>query len=88
VQVQALNARATERYGEFVGAIDTVTELLVPLEQLINRMSERRVPAGSWRIAKPEELKRMLGQARRDLEELKAHAKKYEAELKSREWRV
>jgi hypothetical protein len=88
VQVQALNARATERYGEFVGAIDTVTEMLVPLEQLINKMSERRVPPGSWRIATPEELKKMLAQARRDLEALKAHAMRYEAELKSREWRV
>jgi hypothetical protein len=88
VQVQALNARATERYGEFVGAIDTVTEMFAPLEKLINRMSERRVPPGSWRIARPEELKKMLAKARKDLEELKAHAKKYEAELKSREWRV
>jgi hypothetical protein len=88
VQVQALNQRATERYGEFVGAIDTVTEMLVPLEKLINKMSERRAPAGSWRIAKPEELKKMLAQARQDLEALKAHAMRYEAELKSREWRV
>jgi hypothetical protein len=88
MQVQAVNTRATERYGEFVGAMNVVTEVLVPLEQLINRMSERRVPPGSWRIAKPEELKKMLGRARRDLEELKAQAKKYEAELKSREWRV
>jgi hypothetical protein len=88
VQVQALNQRATERYGEFVGAMNVVTEMLVPLEGLINKMSERRVPPGSWRIAKPEELKKMLAKARKDLEELKAHAKKYEAELKSREWRV
>jgi hypothetical protein len=88
VQVQAVNKRATERYGEFVGAIDTVTEALLPLEKLINKMSERRVPPGSWRIAKPEELKKMLDQARKDLEALKAHAMRYEAELKSREWRV
>lgn len=88
MQVQAINQHARRRYGEFVGAMDMVTELLVPLEKLIARMSEKKAPAGSWRVATPKELAGMLNKARADLEVLKEHAKNYETELVSREWRI
>jgi hypothetical protein len=68
--------------------MDMVTELLVPLDKLIVRMNEKRAPAGSWRVATPKELNGMLRKARADLELLKEHAKKYETELVSRDWRV
>ncbi|XVV03370.1 hypothetical protein ACQPW3_39595 [Actinosynnema sp. CA-248983] len=83
-----LNARATQRYGEFVGAIDFATEQLVPLRALIGRMKERNLPAGSWRVAKPDELRALLVKALTNLEAVKAQAQRYEAELKSREWKV
>jgi hypothetical protein len=88
MQNQALNARAEKKYGEFVGAIDFVTETLIPLEKLIARMHVRNTPPGGWRIPKPDELKQNLAMARKNLEALKAHAIKYEIELKSKEWRI
>lgn len=84
---QVLNNRAAKKYGEFVGAIDFTTERFPALEKLIGRMRVRNVPAGSWRVPKPDELKKMLAKALRDLEALKAQAVKYEVELKSREWK-
>lgn len=83
-----LNNRATQRYGEFVGAIDFATEQLAPLAKLIARMRVRNLPPGSWRVAKPDELRALLARALTNLETVKAQAQKYEAELKSREWRV
>lgn len=80
--------KAPEKYGQFVAAIDFVTEMLEPLEKLINRMKENRAPAGSWRIASPEELKKMLAKARTDLTILKDQAVRYETELTTREWKV
>lgn len=86
--VEMLNARAVKRYGEFVGAIDFTTEQFPALKTLIERMKVKNLPPGSWRVAKPDELKAMLAKALRSLEALKAQAQKYESELKSREWRV
>ncbi|MFD7657900.1 hypothetical protein ACFV4N_28340 [Actinosynnema sp. NPDC059797] len=77
-----------KRYGEFVGAIDFTTEQFPQVRKLIGRMKVSNVPAGSWRVAKPDELRMMLEKALRSLEALKAQAQKYEAELKSREWKV
>lgn len=81
-------SKAQEKYGNFVAAIDFVTEMLEPLEKLINQMKENRAPAGSWRIASPEDLKKMLTKARTDLTALKDQAVKYETELTTREWKA
>ncbi|MFT7837577.1 hypothetical protein Q5530_15665 [Saccharothrix sp. BKS2] len=83
-----LNARAVKKYGEFVGAIDFTTEQFPQVRKLIERMKPTNVPAGSWRVARPDELRAMLKKALRSLEALKEQAQKYEAELKSREWKV
>ncbi|WP_439664148.1 hypothetical protein ACSHWB_23500 [Lentzea sp. HUAS TT2] len=86
--VQAYNAHAIRKYAGFVSAINFATEQLAPLETLINRMNLGNALPGDWRVPKPDELKAQLAKARKDLEDLKAHAVKYEIELKSREWRV
>jgi hypothetical protein len=88
VTSQVLNARAQEKYGQFVSALNFVQEQLAELVKLIERMSERRLPPGTWRVATPEQLKAMHKTALADLEALQVQAKKYETELKSREWRV
>ena len=80
--------KATEKYGQFVAAIDFVTDMLEPLEKLIERMKENRSPAGAWRIASPEDLKKMLAKSRADLTTLKDQAVKYETELTTREWKA
>lgn len=86
--IQVLNARAQEKYGQFVAALDFVQEQLAELDKLITKMSERKLPPGTWRIATPEQLKALYKAAVADLETLQVQAKKYESELKSREWRV
>ncbi|WP_329789143.1 hypothetical protein V1227_33015 [Lentzea sp. DG1S-22] len=83
---EMLNDRAQQRYGSFVGAMDFVEELLVPLEKLINRMSEKPGKAGGWRVAKPDELKGYLRTARNDLSALREQAKRHEINLKAKEW--
>ena len=85
---QVLNARAQEKYGQFVAALNFVREQLAELDKLITRMSERKLPPGTWRIATPEQLKAMHKTVVANLEALQVQAKKYESELKSREWRV
>ena len=80
--------KAQEKYGQFVAAIDFVTDMLEPLETLINKMNENRAPAGAWRIASPEDLKKMLAKSRADLTALKDQAVKYETELTTREWKA
>ncbi|MFC0071917.1 hypothetical protein ACFFQW_49605 [Umezawaea endophytica] len=85
---QVLNARAQEKYGQFVSALNFVQEQLAELDKIIAKMSERRLPPGTWRIATPEQLKAMYKTSIADLEAIQVQAKKYESELKSREWRV
>ncbi|ACU35067.1 hypothetical protein [Actinosynnema mirum] len=80
--------RAEQRYANLVGAIDFVTEQLPPLDKLIARMRDNLAPAGSWQIASPDELKKMLNRARKELTALKELAARYEIELKTREWKA
>jgi hypothetical protein len=88
VPIQVLNARAQEKYGQFVAALNFVKEQLTELDKIIAKMSQRKAKPGTWRIATPDQLKAMYKTALADLESIQAQAKKYEAELKSREWRV
>ncbi|MDX8144687.1 hypothetical protein SK854_21400 [Lentzea sp. BCCO 10_0061] len=83
---EMLNERAQQRYGAFVGAMDFVEELLMPLEKLINKMSEKPGKAGSWRVATPDDLKGYLRTARNDLSALREQAKRHEINLKAKEW--
>ena len=83
---EMLNERAQQRYGAFVGAMDFVEELLVPLEKLINKMTEKPGRPGGWRVSTPDELKGKLSRARNALGALREQSMKYEAELKAQEW--
>jgi hypothetical protein len=87
MQIEALNRRARERYGTFVGAMDMVLHALDETNALINRI--QRKPAGpGWTVATKEELRGMRRAAFEELERLRRKSKKYEAELISREWRL
>ncbi|MCO1577666.1 hypothetical protein M8C13_18070 [Crossiella sp. SN42] len=88
MQVAAINARARQRYGEFVQALDFAFEQLIELKKMIDKMRPRVRTQGAWRNATPDELKGMYKKACAELEELKAHAMTYESELISRDWRV
>ncbi|MGO1056714.1 hypothetical protein [Crossiella sp. CA198] len=79
---------AQQRYATFVAALDLLTEELACFRRFIVLMTQRRTPAGGWRMASPDELVVLYGKACADLEALKLQAIRYEAELTAREWQV
>ncbi|GAB3565998.1 hypothetical protein GCM10027445_12100 [Amycolatopsis endophytica] len=89
MQIQAINKRARERYGNFVTAMDLVLEALEGLTGLIEKVDDKHQDEGSgWAVATQDELKGFRSQATDELERLRTVAKKYETELVSRDWRV
>lgn len=87
MQIEMVTRRARERYGQFVSALDMVLEALESVDTLIERMDDKHAPAG-FTVATKDEL---WGQRRATfeaLETLRGRAKKYEAELVSRDWRL
>ena len=86
MQVAAINRRAQARYSEFVTAMDLLAALFDELDKLINKVDDRKV-AGGFTIATKDELTSYRRTAFDNLDRLRTHAKKYEAELVSRDWR-
>lgn len=88
MQIQAVNARALRKYGELVSAMDLVAEALESARRLIASMKGKPVASGSWTVPTRDELVAMHTRGVEQLDRLRTAAKKYEAELISREWRV
>lgn len=86
--MKALNRLARKRYEEFVGALDMVGVAVEEAAKLIKKYDPASVPAGLWSVPDEEELQAAYRKAVDDINRLRANAKKYEAELVSREWRV
>lgn len=88
MQIQAVNKHAVAKYNEFVHAQAAVEVSMSNLELLLKKASDTHrkfVPAGA---TTKEELSTMHKAATEQLQELKAAARKYAAELQSRGWRV
>ena len=87
MQIEPVNRRARARYGTFVAAMDMVVHALDETNKVIDRVQKK--PAGpGWTVATKAELRGMRRTAFEELERLRRKAKKYEAELQSREWRL
>ena len=86
MQVAAINRRAQARYAEFVTAMDLLAGLFDELDKLINKVDDKKSSGGFTR-ATQDELKAYRLKAFSELDRLRTHAKKYEAELVSRDWR-
>jgi hypothetical protein len=86
MQVAAINRRAQGRYSEFVTAMDLLAGLFDELDKLINKVDDGKV-AGGFTLATKDELKGYRRTAFESLDRLRTHAKRYEAELVSRDWR-
>ncbi|MEC3974858.1 hypothetical protein [Amycolatopsis sp. H20-H5] len=87
MQIEVVNARARSRYGQFVSAMDMVLEALERVDPLIERVDDKHRPGG-FTVATQDEL---IGYRRATfdaLDDLRGRAKKYEAELVSRDWRL
>lgn len=88
MQVQSVNNHAVRKYEQFATAMGQVMAALESLGDLLKKaeMPDKRFQSGT--LATPEELQDMHRHAGEQLETLRNAAKKYEAELMSRGWRV
>lgn len=87
MQVPALNRRAQQHYAEFVAALDMVAEQFDAIDALIDRVDDKKTPGG-FTLPTQDELRGLRTRAFDELDRMRQAAKKYEAELVSRDWRL
>jgi hypothetical protein len=89
-----LNRRAVAKYAEFWTALQAVGDALAQAEKLgakAQDANKARASAGiggrSWSVATPEEIRGAAKKAHHALRVISSSAKRWEADLLSREWR-
>ncbi len=93
VNLKPVNRRALRRYGEFWRALQMVGNALVEAERLAAKATDTPPASASagqtahWVTPTPEELQAAAKKAGTSLHVMATSAKKWEAELVSREWR-
>ena len=90
VNVKPVNRRALRRYGEFWRALQMVGAALAEAEKTAAKADagmRRKGQRAHWSTPTPEEMKAAAKKAGRSLEIMSKSAKRWEAELISREWR-
>lgn len=92
VNLEPVNRRALRRYGEFWRALQMVGNALAEAERVAAKATDHRSNSGRdggahWSTATPEELRAAARKAGDSLHVMSGAAKKWEAELISREWR-
>jgi hypothetical protein len=90
VNVKPVNRRALRRYGEFWRALQMVGTALAEAEKTAAKADSGGKRGGGrthWSTPTPEEMKASAKKAGRALEVMSKSAKRWEAELVSREWR-
>lgn len=89
VSVAPVNRRALRKYGEFWRALQLVGNAVAEAEKLAVKAGEGE-PArcsGNWAVPTSDEVRRAAKKAGQSLHVMSRSAKKWEAELVSREWR-
>ncbi len=91
----ALHKRSVAKFAEFWTALQAVGDALAQVEKLGAKAQDAnraRASAGiggrSWSVATPEEIRAAAKKAHRSLKVIATSAKKWEADLVSREWRT
>jgi hypothetical protein len=89
VNIAPVNRRALRKYGEFWRALQLVGNAVAEAEKLAAKadQTEPGKGAGNWAVPTAEELRRAAKKAGQSLQVMSGSAKKWEAELISREWR-
>jgi hypothetical protein len=91
VNVKPVNRRALRRYGEFWRALQLVGAAIAEAEKLAAKADTGTTKRGGtwahWATPTPEEMKSAAKKSGRALEVMSKAAKRWEAELISREWR-
>ncbi|WP_181778886.1 hypothetical protein [Pseudonocardia pini] len=91
--LKPVNRRALRRYGEFWRALQMVGNALVEAERLAAKAGDATPAKASqgavahWSTPTPEELRAAAKKAGQSMQVMASGAKKWEAELISREWR-
>ena len=87
--VRPLNRRALRRYGEFWKALQAVGDALAEAERVATKATDGPARSGRshWSTATPQEMKAAAKKADQSLHIISTAAKKWEAELISRDWR-
>ena len=87
--MEIVNKAAQENYASFRAAIVLLQETVDEhVRGFIEKAEDADIPADAWALPTPDELKSLCDKAVREIEEFTKDAKKYEAELVSRNWRV
>jgi hypothetical protein len=91
-RVRPVNRRALRKYGEFWRALQLVGNALAQAERVAAQATDHRggnakEGAAHWTTPTPDELRQAAKKAGDSLHVLSSAAKKWEAELISREWR-
>ncbi|MDQ2709213.1 MAG: hypothetical protein M3Z25_16965 [Actinomycetota bacterium] len=89
VNIAPVNRRALRKYGEFWRALQMVGAAVTEAEKLAVKAREVEPGrgVGNWAVPTAEELRRASKKAGQALHVMSNSAKKWEAELISREWR-
>ncbi len=89
VNVAPVNRRALRKYGEFWRALQLVGNAVAEAEKLAAKAGESEPARGSgnWAVPTSDEVRRSAKKAGQSLHVMSRSAKKWEAELISREWR-
>lgn len=89
-----LNRRSVARFAEFWGALQQVGDALAEIEKLGAKAQDAQrarasvgINGRSWAVATPEEIKAAAKKAHHTLRVIAGSAKRWEADLLSREWR-
>ncbi len=89
INIAPVNRRALRKYGEFWRALQLVGNAVAEAEKLAAKAghTEPGRGAGNWAVPTADELRRSVKKAGQSLHVMSRSAKKWEAELISREWR-
>jgi hypothetical protein len=89
VNIAPVNRRALRKYGEFWRALQLVGNAVAEAEKLAAKagQSEPVQGSGNWAVPTADELRRAAKKTGQSLHVMSGSAKKWEAELISREWR-
>ncbi|MBW0090640.1 hypothetical protein I4I73_17415 [Pseudonocardia sp. KRD-184] len=89
-----LNRRSVARFAEFWASLQQVGDALAEIEKLGAKAQDAQrsrasngVNGRSWAVATPEEIKSAAKKTHRTLRIIAVSAKRWEADLLSREWR-
>ncbi len=89
MNVRPVNRRALRKYGQFWRALQMVGNALAEAERVAAKATDTKTSTSKthWTTPTPQELKAAAKKAGLSLHTMSSAAKKWEAELISREWR-